>query len=53
MPTKIVCEDCGAQFDDRMALEDIVVNSAVQKTRKICPECQSTSGTFSTIEVDE
>jgi DNA-directed RNA polymerase subunit M/transcription elongation factor TFIIS len=52
MATKIVCQECGAEFDSRMELQNIVVNSAVQKTRKICPECESTSGTFETVEVE-
>jgi DNA-directed RNA polymerase subunit RPC12/RpoP len=53
MATKIVCQECGAQFDSRAELQNIVVNSAVQKTRKICPECESASGTFDTVEVEE
>jgi DNA-directed RNA polymerase subunit M/transcription elongation factor TFIIS len=53
MARKIVCQECGAEFDDRMELQDIVVNSAVQKTRKICPVCESTSGTFETVTVSE
>jgi DNA-directed RNA polymerase subunit M/transcription elongation factor TFIIS len=53
MATKIVCQDCGAEYESRRELQNIVVNSAVKKTRKICPECESTSGTFETVEVDE
>jgi transcriptional regulator NrdR family protein len=53
MVTKIVCQDCGARYDSRRELQNIVVNSAVKKTRKICPECESVSGTFDTVEVDE
>jgi len=53
MAPKIVCQDCGAEYDSRSELQNIVVNSAVQKTRKICPECESASGTFETVEIEE
>jgi DNA-directed RNA polymerase subunit RPC12/RpoP len=53
MATKIVCQDCGARFDSRAELQNIVVNSAIKKTRKICPECESPSGTFDTETVQK
>lgn len=52
MATKIVCQECGAEFESRDELEEIVVNSAVRKTRRICPECGDTSGTFDTVQVN-
>jgi DNA-directed RNA polymerase subunit M/transcription elongation factor TFIIS len=51
MPEKIVCQECEAEFDTRAELDEIVVNSAVRKTRRVCPECGDTSGMFETVQV--